>query len=316
MKALKPRRLRKGDTIGIVVPASPPPDPAVIDKSMNVLEQLGYRVILGEHCRKRWGYLAGSDEERAADLQKMFSDPDIHMIMSLRGGWGTARLLNLLDFYSIARHPKIFVGFSDITMLHIAINQMAGFVTFHGPMMTSHFTKDNLPAYTSESFWRMVMDIAPFGSILMKDGEKPVTLVEGQAEGPLIGGNLSIVVTTLGTPYEIQTKGKILFIEDVDEKPYRIDRMLTHLITAGKLQQCAGIVCGAFTGEEPEKSDEWKQNYKDVLCDRLIPLGIPVAIGFPFGHVDINATLPVGVPARLVADRDHPDLIILHPAVQ
>ena len=316
MKAIKPRRMRKGDTIGIVVPASPPPDTAVIDKSVSVMEQLGYRVVLGQHCRKRWGFLAGSDEERAADMQKMFADPEIQMIMCLRGGWGSARILNLLDFYSIAHNPKIFVGFSDITMLHIAITQMAGFVTFHGPMMTSHFTKDNLPVYTSDSFWRMVTDIAPFGSILMKDSEKPLTLVEGQAEGPLIGGNLSIIVTTLGTPFEIQTEGKILFFEDVDEKPYRIDRMLTHLINAGKLQQCAGIICGAFTGEEPEQSDEWKQNFEDVLRDRLIPLGIPVAIGFPFGHVDINATLPVGVPARLVADREQSDLIILGSAVQ
>ncbi|MCD6385352.1 LD-carboxypeptidase [Candidatus Sumerlaeota bacterium] len=317
MKIVKPQRLKKGDTIGVVVPASPPSEEQVFDKSQQVLEGLGYRVIFGSHCRRRWGFLAGSDDERLADLEEMFANPEVQAVFCLRGGWGTARLLRALDFDIIRHNPKVFVGFSDITMLHLATNKFTGLVTFHGPMLASHLIKDDLPEYTSESLWAMISEPAPFGSILPKNAEKPRSIVPGQVEAPLIGGNLSIIVSTLGTPYEIETEGKILFIEDVDEKPYRVDRMLTHLLNAGKLQEVAGVVCGGFTGCEPDKkpSGEWTQSVDDVLEERLKPLGVPVAVGFPFGHIDATATLPVGIPARLVAGEDSADLIILSPAV-
>ncbi len=318
MKVLKPARLTKGDTIGIIVPASPPKDSSVIDKGKEILENKGYNVILGSNCRKKLGFLAGTDEERASDIMAMFADPGVKMVQCLRGGWGAARLLGLLDFDLIRENPKILVGFSDITMLLLSIQQLTGLVTFHGPMITSHFTKDDPPAFTDDSFWRMITEMAPFGSIIMKDHHTPRTIIPGQTEGALVGGNLSIIATTLGTPFEIDTEDKILFIEDVDEKPYRIDRLLTHLLNAGKLQQCNGIICGAFTGAEPgEKSPgEWSQGIDDILNDRLGSLGIPVAMGFPFGHIDEIATLPVGVPARLVVNENNADLLILTPAVQ
>lgn len=317
MKVVKPPRLKKGDTIGMIAPASPPSDEGVFEKGQQVLEGLGYRVVFGANCRKRWGFLAGSDEERLADLEEMFANPEVNAVFCLRGGWGTARLVKALDFDIIRNNPKIFLGFSDITMLHLAINKLTGLVTFHGPMVTSHLIKDDLPEFTIESLWRTITEPVPFGSIASRIAEKPRTIVPGEVEAPLIGGNLSIIVTTLGTPYEIDTKGKILFIEDVDEKPYRVDRMLTHLLNAGKLQEVAGVICGGFTLDEPEKkeSGEWTQSFEDVLEERLSPLGVPIAIGFPFGHIKLNATLPLGIPARLVAKEDSADLIILSSAV-
>jgi len=317
MDRIKPKRLEKGDTIGIVAPASQASDRTGIDKSKEALEKLGYRVVIGTHARNKRGYLAGSDEERLSDLEEMFANPEVKAIFCLRGGWGSARLLRALDFDIIRTNPKIFVGFSDITMLHLAIHSLTGLVTFHGPMMTSHLIKEDCPEFTRDSLWRMITEPAPFESILMKEGEKPRTLVPGQVEGKLIGGNLSIIVTTLGTPFEIETRGKILFIEDVDEKPYRIDRMLTHLLNAGKFENVAGIVCGEFSGCEPDKKEgeEPTQSVEDVLRDRLEPLCVPLAMGFPFGHVDATATLPVGVNARLEAGEEFADLIILSPAV-
>lgn len=314
MKLIKPKRLKPGDTIGIVAPASPPAEEQAIDRCKEAIERLGYKVVISPNVRKRLGFLAGTDEERVADLEFAFANPEIDAIFCLRGGWGSARLVRTLNLETIKNNPKIFVGFSDITMLHLVINKMVGLVTFHGPMCTSHLVKDDLPAYTSDCFWRILSEPAPFGSII-KEGQSTKTIVPGQVEGPLIGGNLSIIVTTLGTPYEIDTKGKIVFIEDVDEKPYRIDRMLTHLLNAGKLYDAAGIVCGGFTNCEPDKKTEWTQQVEDVIQDRLAPLGIPLAIGFPFGHVDLTATLPVGVPARLVANKEQADLIILASAV-
>jgi muramoyltetrapeptide carboxypeptidase len=343
---IKPHRLNPGDTIGIIAPASAPPDPKAIDRSLGVLERLGFKPKLGRNVRKRWGFLAGSDRDRAADLMQMFTDRKVKAIICVRGGYGTARILPLLDYEAIRRNPKIFVGYSDITSLHCAFLVKANLVSFHGPMLNSDFINEQFPEFTLNSFLRTLMDDAPAGSLLCQswsslvllrgdrkvededenEGEderkaqrrprKPIGINGGVASGQLLGGNLSILCTTLGTPYQPSFKGKILFFEDLAEVPYRFDRMLTHLMNGGVLQQVAGIAIGINKNcgdPKAKKSTEYRQTMDDVFKERLLPLKVPIVSGLPFGHVPLNATLPIGIRARLDATKG--DLEIIEPAV-
>jgi len=314
---IKPKRLSPGDLVGLVAPASPPPDPQSVDGCIASLEHLGFRVKLGPHARKRWGYLAGSDRERAHDLMAMFTDPKIQAVVCVRGGYGTARLLPQLDFDTIRQHPKIFVGFSDITTLHCAFLRVANLVSFHGPMPHSHFMKDDLPEFTRAGFERTLMVAAAPGNLCQNYDKKTVTILRrGRARGPLVGGNISLLCTTLGTPYQPNFKRCILLIEDVDEVPYRFDRMLTHLLNAGLLQQVAGVAVGINAHCEDPKAKrcrEYRQTLEDVFRDRLYPLKVPVVLGLPFGHCPHVATMPIGVRALL--DAEQGDLEILEPAV-
>ncbi len=315
---IKPHRLSPGETIGIVAPASAPPDPKAIDRSVAVLEGLGFKVKLAPNARKRRGFLAGSDRERAADLMKMFVDARIKAILCVRGGYGTARLLSLLDFPTIARNPKIFIGYSDITSLHCAFLAKANLVSFHGPMLNSEFIREDLPDFTLRSFSRTLMRASAPGGICQGYKTKTVSILRrGTAAGRLIGGNLSLLCTTLGTPYQPSFKDKILFLEDLDEPPYRFDRMLTHLLNAGLLQQVAGVAVGLNKNCKDPKArtaTEYRQTLEDVLRERLLPLKVPVVAGLPFGHVRHNATLPIGVQATLDAERG--DLAINEAAVK
>lgn len=315
---VKPVRLNRGDVIGIAAPASAPPDPKAIDRSIQVLEQLGFKTKLAPNVRKRWGFLAGSDRERAEDLMRLFSDPKVRAIICVRGGYGTARLLPLLDYRLIRAHPKIFVGYSDITSLHSAFLTKVGLVSFHGPMLNSDFIQESMPEFTLQSFLRVLTELEPPGSICQDyRKKKPKTLRGGVASGHLVGGNISILCASIGTPYQPPLKGGILFFEDLDEVPYRFDRMLTHLLNAGLLQEVAGIAIGTNQNcKDPKarKATEYRQTVEDVFKERLLPLGIPVVSGLPFGHIRWNATLPIGVNARL--DGDTGDLVITEPAVQ
>ena len=315
---IKPRHLSPGETIGIVAPASAPPDPKAIDRSVAVLEGLGFKVKLAPNARKRRGFLAGSDRERAADLMKMFQDARVKAILCVRGGYGTARLLSLLDFPTIARNPKIFIGYSDITSLHCALLAKVNLVSFHGPMLNSEFVKKDLPDFTLQSFSRTLMRASAPGGICQGYKTKTVSILRrGTAAGRLIGGNLSLLCTTLGTPYQPSFKDKILFLEDLDEPPYRFDRMLTHLLNAGLLQQVAGVAVGLNKNCKDPKARtaaEYRQTLEDVLKERLLPLKVPVVAGLPFGHVRHNATLPIGVRATLDAERG--DLAINEAAVK
>ena len=315
---IKPQRLSPGETIGIVAPASAPPDPKAIDRSVAVLEALGFKVKLAPNARKRRGFLAGSDRERAADLMNMFQDARVKAILCVRGGYGTARLLSLLDFPTIARNPKIFVGYSDITSLHCALLAKVNLVSFHGPMLNSEFVKKDLPDFTLQSFSRTLMRASAPGGICQGYKTKTVSILRrGTAAGRLIGGNLSLLCTTLGTPYQPSFKDKILFLEDLDEPPYRFDRMLTHLLNAGLLQQVAGVAVGLNKNCKDPKArtaTEYRQTLEDVLRERLLPLKVPVVAGLPFGHVRHNATLPIGVQATLDAERG--DLAINEAAVK
>jgi len=314
---IKPRQLKLGDTIGIIAPASPPPDPQNIDRSVSALERLGFSTKLAAHVRKRRGFLAGTDRERAADLMGMFLNRSIKAIICLRGGYGAARLLPRLDYPLIRAHPKIFVGYSDITSLHCAFLLKAGLVSFHGPMMNSDFVRPDLPKFTGDCFFRTVMNPLPPGSICQGYSRKTVSIWRrGMAKGPLIGGNLSILLASLGTPYCPDFKGRILFFEDLNEEPYRFDRMLTQLLNAGLLQQVAGIAVGLNRDCHDPKADQtrdYRQTVDDVLRERLLPLKVPIVAGLPFGHFPLNATLPLGIQATL--DARAGDLLITEAAV-
>jgi muramoyltetrapeptide carboxypeptidase len=315
---IKPARLNYGDTIGIIAPASAPPDPKNIDRSVAVLERLGFKTRLAPNVRKRWGFLAGTDRERAGDLMKMFADPRVKAIICVRGGYGTARLVPLLDYRTIRANPKIFIGYSDITSLHCAFLQRANLISFHGPMLNSDFVKDDFPDFTLQSFLRTLMQPTPPGSISQGYKKKTVSILRrGTASGPLIGGNISILCATLGTPCQPSFRNGILFFEDLDEVPYRFDRMLTQLLNAGLVQQVAGIAIGINKNcKDPRarKAKEYRQTLEDVFKERLLPLKVPLVSGLPFGHIPLNATLPVGVRATL--DADAGDLLITESAVR
>lgn len=333
---IRPQHLSPGDTLGVIAPASAPPDPRAIDHSIAAIEQLGFKVKLAPNVRKRHGYLAGTDRDRASDLMRMFTDRRVQGILCVRGGYGTARLLPLLDYRVIHKHAKVFVGYSDITSLHCAFLTQAKLISFHGPMLNSDFNLADLPDFTRQSFLRtLARPLAPCAppshrervsartgrgcSVSLSQGYRRKTvsiLRHGMARGQLIGGNLSLLCTTLGTPWQPPFRGRILFLEDLGEQPYRFDRMLTHLLNCGLLQQVAGIAVGLNADcEDPKAKEakEYRQTLEDVLRDRLLPLKIPVVTGLPFGHVPHNATLPVGAMVTLDAERG--DLLLIEPAV-
>jgi len=313
-----PGRLNYGDTIGIIAPASAPPDPKNIDRSVAALERLGFKSKLAPNVRKRWGYLAGSDRDRASDLMKVFADRKVKAIICVRGGYGASRLLPLLDYRTIRANPKIFIGYSDITSLHCAFLVKAGLVSFHGPMLNSDFVKQDLPDFTLHSFLRTLMQPSAPGSISAGYKKKTVAILRrGIVSGPLMGGNISLLCATLGTPYQPSFKNQILFFEDLGELPYRFDRMLTQLLNAGLLQQVAGIAIGVNANcHEPKakNSKEYRQTLEDVFKERLLPLKVPIVTGLPFGHIPLNATLPIG--ARVTLDAVKGDLTIDEPAVR
>ncbi|HWR55732.1 MAG TPA: LD-carboxypeptidase [Negativicutes bacterium] len=294
---IKPKALRPGDTIGVIAPAGCG-KPEVTAAGVKWLEEHGFRVRLGMNSGQQHGYLAGPDGARAADVNAMFASPDIDGILCLRGGYGTMRLLEMLDYRTIRRHPKVFVGYSDITALHLSLSQRTGLVTFHGPMLASDMAK-GLSGHTWESFYRAIAAPEPLGRISNPPLlPAPSFIVPGKARGLLSGGNLSLIAATLGTPYEIDTRGKILCLEEVGEAPYRIDRLLTQLLLAGKLQAAAGIVfavCADCDGE-PETPDF---TLDEVLEERLGKLKLPVLSRLYFGHTPEKATLPLGVMAEL-----------------
>jgi len=315
---LKPERLCFGDTVGVIAPSSPPPDPKAVDRAAEALEKFGFKPKLSANLRARHGFLAGGDRERAGDLMEMFTDKKVKAIICLRGGYGSARLLERLDYRVIRRNPKIFSGFSDITSLHCAFAKKVNMISIHAPMLNGGLQAKDLPEFTRAAFFRTVMEAKAPGSIVVGYDQKSIsTLRCGVAEGQLIGGNLSVLCASIGTPYEPSFKGKILFIEDINEQPYRLDRLLTQLLNAGALRQVAGVAVGVNRDCEDDNEDavvdEYRQSPADVMAERLSSLGVPVVMGLPFGHVALNAAIPIGAQAKL--DGDNGDLIITEAAV-
>jgi muramoyltetrapeptide carboxypeptidase len=318
MKLQKPDRLQVGDTIGLIAPASAPPDPKAVDRAAEALERFGFKPKLAKNVRARLGFLAGTDRERAADVMQMFSDKKVNGIICLRGGYGCSRILDRLDYEVIQRNPKILSGYSDITSLHNVLSAKAKLISIHAPMLNGALADPKVPEFTKKSFFRTVTEAKPAGSICADYPGKTVSILRrGEAEGVLVGGNLSLICASLGTPYAPSFKGKILFFEDISEKPYRLDRMITQLLNAGVFDQVAGVAIGVNaecddTSANP--SGEYRQSGADVVKERLAPVRVPIVTGLPFGHVDLNATIPIGVRARLDAKRG--DLIILESAVK
>ncbi|EEF58570.1 S66 peptidase family protein [Pedosphaera parvula] len=313
-----PDRLRLGDTVALIAPASAPPDPKSIDESLAVIEKFGFKPKLSRHARKRWGFLAGSDRERASDLMEAFGDRRVKGIFCVRGGYGTPRLLPLLDYQKIRENPKVFVGYSDITALHCAFLKKSNLLSFHGPMFASDFIKKNYPDFSCERFLKILTEPEFPGSICQDYTHDTVSILRrGKVSGELIGGNISLLCSSLGTPYQPSFRGKILFFEDLDEVPYRYDRLLTQLSNAGLLQQVAGIAVGICVGAidpKAKKMKEYRQTFEDVLKERLSGLKVPLVCGLPFGHTPYNTTIPVGGRATLDANKG--DLILEGPVVR
>lgn len=294
----RPLGLTGGSTIGIACPAS-----GVSRKEMSSFEALcgrwNVRLIYGSTVGRRQGYLSGSDQERADEFMRFIDNPAVDAIVCGRGGYGVMRMLPMLDYRAIAQRRPLVMGFSDITALLIAIEQLSGVVTFHGPVASSTFD-----AFTTASMERTVLRPAA-SSPPLPDASYPEasTFVPGVARGRLTGGNLAMIAATLGTRYEIDTTNAILFLEEINEEPYRIDRMLTQLWLAGKLQTCRAVVMGNFRDCEAKGSNraEPSLSLMQVLRDRIGSLGIPAVYGMPFGHVRSKLTIPLGVMAELDA---------------
>ncbi len=285
-------RLRKGDSVGIVCPAGPVMEDR-LDRGAAVLRALGLRVVFGEYAREARGYLAGSDGQRAEDINKMFGNPSIKAIFCARGGFGSMRILKYLDYRSIERNPKIFVGYSDITALHLALERTVGFVTFHGPMVAEMY--EGFPFYNQRYLEGALFKAGPIGEIENPAGEKPpVAIMHGTAHGPLRGGNLTLISSTLGTPYGIDTRGCILFLEDIGEPVYRIHRMLTHLQMAGKLRDAAGLIFGQWRGRNDETMPAVAPYLDELLADIAAEEGKPCISNVMIGHNKFNITIPLG----------------------
>lgn len=299
---LKPKALRRGDVVGLVSPAGAVWESVRIDHAVRYLEGRGYRVEVGAHARGNDGAFAASDADRLADLNAMFREPRIRAVFATRGGYGMARLLEGIDYAAVRRDPKIVVGYSDITALQLGLWRRTGLVTFSGPLAAVEFAAGPDP-YTEEQFWRLVTSSKVPGRLEMPAGAAPVTGCGGVAEGVLLGGCLSLVASLLGTRFSPRYAGSILFLEDVHEHIHRIDRLLVQLRLAGVLRQANGIVLGEFTGATAAVPARPSHSLAQTLESALAGLGIPRINGFPYGHIPRKATLPIGLRARLDADR-------------
>lgn len=294
---IRPKRLSKGDTIGIIAPSSPP-NLDSLEKSFKFLDDLGLKYKLGKHVKDQYGYLAGKDDERMEDLHEMFADPDIAGIICACGGYGAARYTDRIDFQLMNEHPKILWGYSDITFLHTTIGQFSELVTFHGPMLASDVGKKTFQELSGQMFLQLFQ---PMELHYTEDISPLETLHGGKEEGTIVGGNLSLLSSGIGSKYEIDTKGKLLFLEDIDEEPYKVDSMLNQLRLAGKLNDAAGFVIGDFAHAEPKKRKD-SLTLHEVFMHYVGNLGKPVLSGFKIGHCQPHFAIPLGVEARLDAD--------------
>ncbi|CUU48080.1 S66 peptidase family protein [Clostridium beijerinckii] len=303
---IRPRPLKKGDRIGLIA-ASSPTKPDRIEPSIKAMEELGFEVVLGKSCRCNHGYLSGSDEIRANDINKMFDDKTIKGIFAIRGGYGAGRLLDMLDYNMIKRNPKVFAGYSDVTALHTVFNEKCKLITFHTPMISTEFYK-GVDDYTMDYFIKNIFSDKPLGILKNPDKQEIKTLVNGKAIGKLVGGNLSLVASSMGTPYELDTKGKILFLEDVDEYPYKIDRMLLQLKQCGKFKDAAGIILGSWTGCDPIEGNS-SLTLMEIFEELIKPENTPTIYNLACGHCAPTISIPLGAKVKINGERS--EIVIL-----
>ncbi len=303
---VRPAALKPGGTIAIIAPASPIEQRDDFQRGVATLERMGFQVRWDDRIFHSVRYLAGTDEERAAEFMRAIEDPAVDAIVSLRGGYGCSRLIPLLRPRRIRNHCKIFMGFSDLTTLHLYLRRRLGWVTFHGPMASSPFlgNMDSAQLQHLLALWTDPSFLPVFSFPQFQ------ALVPGSAEGELTGGCLSLIVASLGTPYEIATDGKVLFIEDLGEPPYKIDRMITQLRLAHKLDGIAGVLLGSFQDcESPSPT----YTLEDTLHDLFGKLHVPVLASFPAGHGAQNWAIPLGIKIRL--DASNRRVEFLEPAL-
>jgi muramoyltetrapeptide carboxypeptidase len=300
-RILRPHPLQKGDCIGVVAPSSPfPKEP--FTKGIQTLKGRGFNVWVPQNifrtCRS---FLAGSDADRAGTLMEMFTNPEVHAIMTARGGYGCQRILDKLDAEEIRRHPKIVIGYSDVTFLLLYLLDHCGIIPFHGPMVVE---LADASLEIQDQLLTTLTHVKPLGKIPLRN---PIWIKEGWARGALVGGNLSVVCSTLGTPWEVRTEGRLLFIEEHGEAPFRIDRMLHQLQTAGKLDAANGLVFGDILQRASggnESTEAYEEAILGILEDVTKFFSGPVLKGLPVGHGKNNTTLPLGVEAVLNAEEN------------
>jgi muramoyltetrapeptide carboxypeptidase len=312
----RPRRLRDGDTIGLVNPSGAIYERAPYEMAHEALRALGFAVREAPNLRARYGHMAGTPQQRADDLHSLFADPAVAGILAVTGGSGANRVLPHLDYGLIRAHPKFLGGFSDLTALITAVHQRSGLVTFHAPLGRSEwntFTVEHFKAVAIDGVAHTMRNAATRGDDLVLRDARITTIRRGVARGPLVGGNLAVLTSLAGTPYWPSFDGAILFLEDVNEYIYRIDRMLSTLMLSGALQRVAGVVLGGFTDCPVSEGSFGTLTLDEVFDDYFAPLGVPVYRGAQFGHVKHKFTIPLGVTAEI--DADAGTLRLLEPAV-
>lgn len=303
-EALLPAALKPGDTVALVSPSSPVDERLNLQLAREAMEALGFKVRTGAHYDARRGYLAGTDAERARDLNAAFADREVKAIVCTRGGWGAARLLPLLDYAAIRANPKVLLGYSDITALHNALLAKAGLVSFHGPIGSGSWNRFNADQFRRVFFQRELLEYrnpVDAGDELVPRSNRTLTITGGRARGQLVGGNLTVLAALAGSAYLPDFDGKILFLEDVEEAPYRIDRMLTTLKLMGALDRIAGFVFGQCTGCDPGNG-YGSLTLDQLFDDHIRPLRIPAYRGALIGHIREQFIVPVGGQVELDAD--------------
>ncbi len=313
---LLPRRLAPGDTIALINPSGAVHERAPYTLAAEALQGLGFQVREAPHLRARYGQFAGTDAQRATDVNAMFADPGVHGILAMTGGSGANRILPRLDYLLIARNPKFLGGFSDITALINAVHAQTGLVTFHCPTAASEwngFSVEHWRGAVVEAQALLLANPRDKEDSLVQRSGRTTTLRSGRARGPLVGGNLAVLSSLAGSAYLPPFDGAILFLEEVNEYIYRVDRMLSTLMLCGALQRVAGVVLGAFTNCGPGDGKYGTLTLDEVFDDYFGPLNVPVYSGAQFGHIRRKLTLPVGLPVEM--DADAGTLRFLQPAV-